>query len=267
MNRSRPPGPPIGREELVNLLSRTFLEGDVRPGDRLPSERQLAERFSVSRPVVREAMQRLRERGLIHTAPGSGTYLRESGALDWARPLDALSRHRAATIRELVEARLMLELRAAELACDRATPADLAALEKALDVFTHSTNVLDRARADIVFHSLVARASHNPVIEMMFGSIAPLVFEVMLRSLGDPAVTERGAPLHETLLEALKNRDSTAATQAMGQHISLASEMFGDDLDVPLDSIARRKGTSLLGLGVSLEDFIAEVLHDQAEPA
>lgn len=260
MSDRKTTGIPLSREQLVETLTRTLLSGEYKPGERLPSERVWSEQYAVSRPVMREAIQRLRERGLIHVAPGSGAYLRETSALDWARPLDAVGRHRAATTRQLVEARAMLEERAVSLAANRATEADLQNLDRALAAFTRATNVIDRARADIAFHALIAKASHNPVIEMMFGAIAPLIFEVMLRSLDDPEVTRVGAPFHEDALAALRAGDGPGAVQALHEHINLASTMFGDDFDAQIDSIARRKVDLLLGPGVELEDVIADAL-------
>lgn len=266
MSRTSRSGIPPTREQLLDELSSSLLGGDFKPGERLPSERALAEQLGVSRPILREAMQRLRERGLIHVAPGSGSYIRETSALDWARSLDAVGRHRAATTRQLVEARVMLEEQAASLAAKRATPEDIANLDLALVAFGQATTVIERARCDIAFHSLVARASHNPVIEMMFGAIAPMVFEVMLRSLDDPEVLSQGAPLHHVCLDAIRDGDAQAAAAAMCQHVTLAATLFGDDYDAQIDSIARRKIDTLLGRHVELEDVIAEALRGADVP-
>jgi GntR family transcriptional repressor for pyruvate dehydrogenase complex len=258
--RTRTSGIPLSKEEFVDALTAEIEHLGLQHGDRLPSERVLADRFGVSRPVVREALQRLQERGLIHVAPGSGAYLREVSALDWARPLDAAGLGRTATPRELVEARGMLEEQAAALAAERATPEDIDNMERALASFADAGNVIDRARSDIAFHSLLARASHNPVIEMMYGAIAPLVFEVMLRSLDDARVTRKGAPWHEVALEAIKKGDGPAAAAAMREHVGIASDLYGKDLDRPISSIARRKIDSLLGRHVALEDVVADAL-------
>ena len=260
MAESRSRGIPIGREELLDHLMAELLGGGYTPGERLPSERALAERYNVSRPLIREAMQRLKERGLVHVQPGSGTYLREPSALDWARPLDAVSPHRSATTRQLVEARVMLEEQAAMLASTRASKHDLAMIDRALASFDSASDVIDRARCDIAFHLLVAKASHNPVVEMMFGAIAPLVFEVMLRSLDDSDVMRTGAPLHHVALEAIRRGDGAGAAAAMREHINLAAKMFGADFDAQIDSVARRKVDSLLGRGIALEDVIADAL-------
>lgn len=253
-------GIPLGREQLLERVMQSLVGGDFSPGDKLPSERQLAETYNVSRPVIREVMQRLKERGILHIAPGSGAFLREATPLDWARPLDALGSHRASTTRQLVEARVMLEVRAASLAADRATASDLANLRRALHVFAQSTDLFARARCDIAFHSLIARSSHNPVVEMMFGAIAPLVFEVMLRSLSDPKVTQRGEPFHALVLRAIVDGDPGAAGAAMEEHITLASTLFGPDFDAPLNTLADRSDHVLFGSGMGLEEVIASVV-------
>ena len=256
-------GIPLSKDEFVDALTDDIEASGLGPGDRLPSERTLAERFGVSRPVVREALQRLQERGMIHVAPGSGAYLREVSALDWARPLDAAGLHRTATTRQLVEARTMLEERAAALAAERATEEDITNMRHALASFAGASNVIERARFDIAFHSLLARASHNPVIEMMFGAIAPLVFEVMLRSLDDPQVTTQGAPFHEKALEAIEEGNPEAAAIAMRDHVDVASQLFGADFDAPVSSVARRKVDTLLGRHVALEDVVADALEQR----
>ncbi|QJU56316.1 FadR/GntR family transcriptional regulator (plasmid) [Herbiconiux sp. KACC 21604] len=260
MNGKRLGQLPISREELLTELEHTLTEGDFAPGDRLPSERALSETYGVSRPVVREVIQRLRERGLLHVAPGSGTYLREPSALDWARPLDAVSRRSGTTIRQLVEARVMLEEKAARLAAENATDDDFDKLSRALDAFNSPGGIIDRARADIAFHALIARASHNPVLEMMFGSIAPLAFEVMLRSLDDKDVMREGAPLHEDALQALKARDGEQAAALIGKHIRLAATLFGDDYEKSVERVARSKVQALFGPNASLEEVVADAL-------
>jgi DNA-binding FadR family transcriptional regulator len=186
--------------------------------------------------------------------------LREPSAIDWARPLDALGLQRSATTRQLVEARAMVEEQSSRLAAQRATDDEIERMQVALSAFDRANNVIDRARYDIAFHALVAQGSHNPVIEMMFGAIAPLVFEVMLRSLDDPKVTRRGAPLHHACLEAIRAGDGEKAATSMREHIELAAEMYGADYDAQLDKLARHTVSLLLGDDVQLEDVIADAL-------
>lgn len=251
---------PASREDLITSLSDAILDGRYPPGSKLPSERSLSDSSALSRPIVREVLRGLAGRGLIRIIAGQGAYVRVVESTDLAAPMDGLARQQGATPRHLVEARAMLERQAAALAAERAGAAEVAALEQALDAFERPGNVLDRARSDLAFHALVAKASRNPVIEMMFGSIAPLVFEMQLRSLDDPAVVRRGAPLHREVLQAVRDRDGERASAAMHSHVTLAYELFGEDLDASLDALARRKVARLLGPGTSLEDVIAEVV-------
>ena len=250
----------MSREQLTEHLSHEIAAHSGSLSEALPSERVLAEQYGLSRPIVREALRTLEERGLITIAPGRGAFVRRSGPLDWARPLDATAMYRGATARELVEARVMLEEQAATFAAQRATPRDTQRLAMALEAFDKATGVLERARRDIAFHALIARAAHNPVIEMMFGAIAPLVFELMLRSLDDAEVVKRGVPYHGQILRAIEKGDARTAGRAMEKHVSLACTMFGQDIDASLQVLAERKVTALLGPGVDLEDVVSEAL-------
>ena len=114
-------------------------------------------------------------------------------------------------------------------------------MESTTDPFAH-------ARFDIAFHTLLAQASGNPVVDIMFGSIAPLAFEQMLRSVSDPGVGAAGNPLHRVVAEAISRGDGEGAASAMNTHISLAEQMFGQDMDRPLADIAE---SAIRTLGVS----------------
>jgi GntR family transcriptional repressor for pyruvate dehydrogenase complex len=259
--------PRVTRQQLVEQLNRELLnQSTMAPGSKLPSERQLAERFGISRPVVREVLRQMQERGLVDIEPGRGAFVRAVGALDAARVADGLYRRGQATARHLVDARSVLESRAASLAAAEALDSDIAAMEKALTWFDKANGVLERAQADLAFHGLVARASHNPIIELMFGSITRFVFELMLRSLDDPSVVRKGVPHHRQIVAAIKNRDAATAERIMAQHIVLARTTYGEDLDEPLDTLARRRMGDLFDSG-ALDDLIASALRrvDESE--
>jgi GntR family transcriptional repressor for pyruvate dehydrogenase complex len=236
------------------------LVGDgVRPGTKLPSERQLAVRFGVSRPFVREALRSLVERGLIEISPGRGAFVRAVRMSDVVRPLDALYRRQKTTPRDLVEARLTLEREAAGLAAHRAEPDELNAMERVLERFDRTDDLIERARCDIAFHSLIARMSHNPVIETMFTSIASLTFELMLRSLGDPAVSRDGLPYHREIADAIRGRDPDHARKAIEGHLVIARRLYGQDFDRGLDILARRHLDRAFGRSVSLDAIVADM--------
>jgi GntR family transcriptional regulator, transcriptional repressor for pyruvate dehydrogenase complex len=255
------------RLALADQVAQELSSGTLAAGDKLPSERDLATRWGVSRPVVREVLRSLEERGLIVVSPGRGAFVREPTATDVVRPLDSLFRRRQATPRDLVEARTMIEPRAAALAAERAEPADLAAMSRALQAFNDSAALLDRARWDVAFHAAVVRGSHNPVIETLFASIATLTLELMLRSLGDPSVSREGVPLHQEIFEAIRERDPDRARDAMSGHLLVAVRLYGNDLDRGLDLIARRALERSLDADISLEDIVDAALGDDPAQA
>jgi GntR family transcriptional repressor for pyruvate dehydrogenase complex len=249
----------LSRDALASRLEEEFVGGGSPPGTKLPSERQLAGRFGVSRPVVREALRGLVERGLIEIAPGRGAFVRAVSTSDAARPLDGLYRRQNATPRDLVEARLMLERTAAGLAAERAEAHELEAMEGLLERFDRTGDLIERARCDVAFHALIARMSHNPVIETMFSSIAMLTFELVLRSLGDPTVSREGLPYHREIYEAIRDGDGEHAQEAIDGHLTIARRLYGDDLDLHLDLVARRELERVFGRSVSLGAIVAGI--------
>jgi GntR family transcriptional repressor for pyruvate dehydrogenase complex len=219
----------------------------------------MAERYGVSRPVVREAMRGLAERNLVEVVPGRGAYVRAALATDAAPGMDAVLRRHQATPRDLVEARTMLECTAAALAATRAEPGDLAAMGDALDRFDGAGDVVGQARYDLAFHLAIVRAAHNPVVATMFGAITAPVTEMMLRSLGDTRVASVSLPHHRVIEEAIRACDPERARRSMGAHLAVAAELYGADYDRSLESVARRELARLLDPGVTLERLLATV--------
>jgi len=247
------------RATLSATLEAQIVSVRLSAGTKLPSERQLAERYGVSRPIVREALRTLVERDLVEIKPGRGSYVRDGRPAAAAGRLDALYRRSQATPRDLVEARTMLECTAAELAAQRATPEDETAIATALAGFDRAGSIFEQARYDMAFHLAVARASRNPVIETMFGSITALTVELMLRSLSDPDVTHLSVPYHQQIFEGIRNRDPVRARTAMARHLAVATSLYGDDYDRSIESVARRELERLLAPGVTLDDLLAAV--------
>jgi GntR family transcriptional repressor for pyruvate dehydrogenase complex len=231
------PGQLGSREALLTFLEERIVGGAWPPGAKLPSERNLCRHFVLSRPVVREVLLRLEERGAIETHPARGSFVRQPAVGDASRTLGTLLRQTGATARQLVVARTMLECEAAALAAANATPGEREQMQTVLDLLASTAELEQRARLDVAFHEAIARASGNPVLHVMFGSIRPLVLGLVVRSLGDPRVREAGEPLHAEILAAIAGGDGAAAADAMRRHVRLALELYGDDLDRPLDQV------------------------------
>ncbi|MGH2533618.1 MAG: FadR/GntR family transcriptional regulator [Thermomicrobiales bacterium] len=253
----------VSRDTLAAHLERRIMAGELTAGEKLPSERQLSERYGVSRPVVREALRSLVERQLVEVQPGRGAFVRRARLSDAAGRLEAVFRRTQATARDVVEARTMLECTAASLAAQRATPADLAALETALDQFDRATDIIEQARCDLTFHLGIVRAARNPVVETMFGSITGLAVELMLRSLGDWDVASVSLPYHRQIADAIRARDPRQARSLMEAHLAVAATLYGEDYERSIESIARREVQRLFPPGVTLDDLLAETIGQE----
>lgn len=234
------------RIDVIEHLERVILSGVFAVGSKLPSERELCAIYDVSRPVIRETLAGLVERGYIEVYPGRGSFVRAVAVDELAEPLSRATRQAGITARHLVSARLMLECTAAELAAERASDEDVARIERALAEHNAAHSLADRAHTDLAFHEAVAAASGNPVIALMFGAIRTQVHALMLRSLSDQAVRDAGDPMHERIAEAIAARDPDGARQAMRDHIELALSLYGDDLDLSLAAVLEGRGLLVL---------------------
>jgi GntR family transcriptional repressor for pyruvate dehydrogenase complex len=232
---------PLTPQALVDRLEADIVARTLAPGERLPSERKLVERFGVSRPIVREVLRRLQERGLIVVHPGRGSFVRELTPTQGHASVDVLVRRGEITVRDLVTARRMLEAEAAALAAEHHTDADAARMREILAAFDASADVGAGAELDVAFHEAIAVASGNAVIQIMFGSIRALTHGMVLRSLADRKVSRIGAPIHHTILDAIVAGDADAARAAMTEHIQLAEKTYGSDIDRPLADVLQQR--------------------------
>ncbi|RFU84161.1 FadR family transcriptional regulator [Streptomyces triticagri] len=233
-------------ERIARELEHDIRSGAIEVGTKLPSERELSAQFGASRNVVREVLRRLEAQHLIEVAPGRGSFVREQTS-GQARGYDALYRAGRPTVRQLIEARLPLEIETVRLATARATDEDIAVMRAARDALESATDVVVKARADMDFHDAIAVASGNPVLRIMLSSISGMMFEMMLRSNSDPSIGEEGVPHHPEIFEAIEARDVELACERMREHLMLGLRTYGPDLDVQVDVMARNHIETLLG--------------------
>lgn len=232
------------KTEVLAALEERCLVGSYAVGTKLPSERVLSEEFGVSRPVIREVLRGLMERGYIEIHPGRGSFVRAATPAELAEPLSRVARRGGATARHLVVARLMIETTSTELAAAHASPEALEAMRAALDAHEAARSVADKASTDLAFHEAIAAAADNPLIQVMFGSIRGYVHALMLRSHVDRAVQELGDPIHRDIFDAIEQRDPQGARAAMAEHLSIALAAYGSDLDLPIETMLASYGLS-----------------------
>ncbi|WP_430781465.1 FadR/GntR family transcriptional regulator [Actinoplanes sp. G11-F43] len=232
-------------ERIARQLEQEIRAGTPAAGAKLPSERELAQRFGASRNVIREVLRRLEAQHMIDVQPGRGSFVNETPA-PGAGAYDAVYRADRPTVRQLIEARIPVEVEIAGLAAQRATPAQIAAIEAAHQRILEAPDPAAKARADLGFHDAVAAASGNPVLRVMLSSIGEMMFEMMLRSNSDPSIGQPGVPHHPEILAAIAVHDVPLARERMREHLALGLRTYGADLDVSLDVMATRHLDRLL---------------------
>jgi GntR family transcriptional regulator, transcriptional repressor for pyruvate dehydrogenase complex len=215
-------------QQIVEQVERSIVDGQLKTGDQLPPERELAEQFAVSRTAVREAMKALREKGLVESQHGRGTFVTDGTTEVIRTTLDRMMTIRAnqpSIAAHLVEVRELLEPQIAALAATRIEDKDIAAMRAAYDAMDRARDNADAfIEADLDFHLALAEAAGNPLILALIDSIVALLREHRLRMFyvqGGPA---RGQQHHRRILEAVERRDSDAARHAMTAHLDQVAE-------------------------------------------
>src|SRR5947208_9472318 len=196
--------------------------GALGPGGRLPPERDLAHRIGVSRPTVRAGLRTLAALGVVRSRRGSGTYIPDGPPTLGVEALSFLAALHKFTVDDVYEVRRMLEVGAAGLAAERATPEQLATL--ADEVASLFASLADRQVFlvhDINFHRGIAAASGNPIVASLVEMVASLYYE-RRRTTAERAVDRDlrdAADSHRQIYQAVRGRDVDAARRAMDEHL------------------------------------------------
>jgi len=214
-------------EEIAERIRVLILDGTFPPDQPLPSERTLAERFGVSRGSIRDAFRTLETIGLLVTRHGQGTFPRELDVERLVAPLASVLSYRHDLQDELMDVRRMFEPAVARVAAARVTDADLADLDRILDVQRKKLKTGRSAIGeDTAFHEILARATHNRVVINIMATLNDLLVEsrkLTLKQKGRPGRSLLG---HEAVVEALRRRDPDAAAEAMREHINQIGDLL-----------------------------------------
>ncbi|HXF62519.1 MAG TPA: FadR/GntR family transcriptional regulator [Caldilineaceae bacterium] len=209
----------ISEDIVANLLS-LIRERELRPGDKLPPERELAAMMQVSRPSLREALRALAIMNIIEIRQGDGTYVTSLEPKLLMAHLDFVFALTDATFLELFEARRILEPGIVAIAATRITDEEIAALEACV---ARSIDLVDDheafAQADLEMHERIAKAAGNTILERFMASLSQLGKESRRRTVALPGVTRQSVQDHLAIVAALKQRDPAAAQAAMLDHL------------------------------------------------
>lgn len=222
-------------DEVVHQIEAMIIEGVLRPGDRLPAERELARQFDVSRPILRDALRAVEARGLTLTRPGGGTFIADVVGQIFAQPVfDLLAGHRKAKA-DYLEYRREMEGMAAEYAARRLTADDRALLARVMDrmASAHERAVIEEeAAVDVEFHSLVGEAAHNIILlhtlRSCYRLLSEEVFEGRLMAFALPEARNRLLDQHRAIHAAVVDGDPGRARRAAMDHIDFVAQVMAE---------------------------------------
>lgn len=207
-------------QEILLAINNLIKEDGLKPGDRLPSERELAERLRVGRSSVREALRALELLGLITTRRGEGTFIQSYRQNKLIDIIGFFILKDFKTRRDLVEMRKILEIDAVRLACDRATSKHYAEMERIIQLAEEKTLKGEiPTEEDYLFHRAICRSSRNSVLHRIWAPLIEYSKSVRMESLSRDGRAEEGLREHREILQAIREKDEKTAVERMTQHL------------------------------------------------
>ncbi len=209
-------------ERIVEQVERALASGTIKPGQRLPSERDMVEQFGASRATVREALRVLEANGVVRSRPGdpNGPEVLPFTAGHLSRQVRRLAQTEGMTLAQLLASRMILDSSANRMAAVLRTDAELAGMQAAIERMRASveTGFAEFSESDFAFHEAVAQASHNPLLQVcnqvVRDTVLSLISDKIAHARNAKALMRRSLDHHEQVLEAIRDGDGVAAAQA-----------------------------------------------------
>ena len=210
-------------DQVVRHVALLIERGELRPGDRLAPERELAQELGVSRPTVRAGLHALAAMGVTESRQGAGTFITGGPPRLGAGPLSFLAALHGFTRAQIFEARKVLEVGAAGLAAERGLADRLAPMaEEVTGMFATLNEPQKFLIHDVRFHRAIAAAADNPVILALVEMISSLVYEQRRRTVERAHDLKESAEMHRRIYQAIRDRDAERARLEMTRHLDLA---------------------------------------------
>ena len=208
--------------QVVEHVRREIEGGRLGPGDRLPSERELALQMGVSRPSLRSGLRTLQALGIVHARRGAGTFIVEGPPQLGKQPLQFLAALHGFTLDQIYEARRMLEVGAAGLAAERARGEHLAGMaDEITGMFASLEDPQAFLRHDLGFHRAVAAGCGNPIVATIIGTLTEIIWETGRVNMEGASLRD-SAETHRQVYEAIKARNGERARREMARHLEHA---------------------------------------------
>jgi DNA-binding FadR family transcriptional regulator len=217
------------KDQALEQLKRYILSSNAKAGQRLPSERELAERLGIGRSSVREALKVLEAVGLVETRIGDGTYVVAQAGASFGRTIGLNLAAWGGTLIEIMDARHMIEVAAARAAAERGSDDDFAALRAEVERMeaTIRSDPKTYLAADMNFHRLIGRATHNQLVAQVITNLIDMLERVLSETDGLPQnLLDEGSGTHRAVMEAIVARNADEAARAMQRHQKYSSDLW-----------------------------------------
>ncbi|WP_026894366.1 FadR/GntR family transcriptional regulator [Clostridiisalibacter paucivorans] len=215
-------------EYVVEQIQQMIVNGDLKSGDKLPSERELAERLKVSRTSIREALRALEVLGLIESRQGEGNFIKESLDNGFFQPLSVMFMLNKDNPSDILELRIAIEVEAASLAARRINDEDIQELEELMDKLIESDDEKYSAKYDTEIHYKIASVTKNYLIINLLNGISSLI-ETFIKNARESILRENEEKdilikQHRKICDALIERDPDKAASAMREHLIFVND-------------------------------------------
>ena len=226
---------------IISKLRELISYKNLEPGDKLPSERMLSEKFGVSRNNIREAIQKLEFYGILKSKPQSGTFIADIGQVAMDGMLKDILRLKEPDFKSLVETRILLEIKTCRLAAQRRTKINLQEMEMAWEAYKEKViKGEDAVQEDLLFHLAIARASGNSTMNTLMLIITPeIITNFEKYHVCDKDMAFRGIQEHRDIYDAIKEQDPQLAEEKMKVHFKMLYQYCDSRNDDQLKALER----------------------------
>lgn len=221
-------------DKIIKQIRDLITSGQLNPGDKLPSERKLAEKLGVGRTPIRDAIRKLEFYGILKTLPQSGTVVSGMGLVALEGLITDVLKLEKSDFTSLVETRVILETNAAKLAATRRTDADILAIKNAILAYEKKIKNQERAvEEDLMFHLQIAEASKNTVLKSLMLIITPDIVNNFVNYKVCSEETElKALSEHQKILDYIIQQDGDAASAMMNEHLQDVLNFSAETKDV-----------------------------------
>lgn len=214
-------------KKVIAQIKEMVSEGSLQKGDKLPSERKMAEKLQVSRTSVREALKELEIMGLIESRQGEGNFIKSNFEDILLDPFSTIFLIKESNAQEILELRHVIEKGSVALAAERIVDEELEEIEKILDTAKTSNSEDELVKLDVMFHYKIAQSSKNFLLQSILNAVSSLIEASIKDTRKNILIKEKHKEIikqqHNNIYEALKNKDIKTAEKAMSDHLEFVN--------------------------------------------